>query len=168
MLILCLSTTPSFFLSQFWIVTVCCLGEIQKADEHIETALGQLWFCISFYQFCVPLVMDDIYFVQLCFLQWLCRRGTAGHLWLINWWEDDLLCIWEEQTNVMKISYICVYSCIEHLGSHCMNSVVGSGHEMLVLKITLCLGRGRSSARVRYCHHLRKHHMTILQMYLQT
>jgi hypothetical protein len=42
MLILCLSTTPSFFLSQFWIVTVCCLGEIQKADEHIETALGQL------------------------------------------------------------------------------------------------------------------------------
>jgi hypothetical protein len=35
-----------------WIVTVCCLEEIQKADEqHIETALGQLWFCIPFYQF---------------------------------------------------------------------------------------------------------------------
>jgi hypothetical protein len=41
MLILCLSTTP-IFLSQLWIVTVCCLEEIQKADEHIETALGQI------------------------------------------------------------------------------------------------------------------------------
>jgi len=43
MLILCLSTPPSFFLSQLWIVAVCCLEEIQKADEqHIEIALGQL------------------------------------------------------------------------------------------------------------------------------
>jgi hypothetical protein len=81
MLILCLSTTPSLFLSQLWIVTVCCLEEIQKTDEqHIETALGQCDFVFHSINFCLLLVMDDIYFVQLCFLQWLCRRAIAWHL----------------------------------------------------------------------------------------